>query len=161
MGADRRAERLASLRSLLNAESLDGLIVTHLPNVRYLTGFTGSAGVAVVLQREVLFVSDFRYRSQADAEIGDLARIEIVNTDAWARLWQMLRDQPGVTTLGFEAHATTVKDAERFSRPEVPLRLKPSTGLVERLRVRKDPGEVEAIRSAGKLALVALITTLG
>lgn len=160
MGGDRRAARRAALQRVLAAESLDGLIVTHLPNVRYLTGFSGTSGIALVLPRELVFVSDFRYRTQAESEIGDTARIEIVTSDAWARLWQVLSDYPGLSGLGFEAHATSVKDAERFARAEVPVRIRPTLELVERLRARKDPDEVEAIRQAARLAHEALGATL-
>ena len=61
-------------------------IVTHLPNVRYLTGFTGSSGMAVVLREETILLSDFRYRTQAELEVGPAARVEIVAADLWKRL---------------------------------------------------------------------------
>lgn len=160
MGADLRAERRGALGALLEHEGLDGLIVTSLPNVRYLTGFSGTAGVALVLRDGVSFFTDFRYRSQADDEVGDAARIEIVSTDVWSRVWEVVRAAPALDTVGFEAHAVTVYQAGRFADAKLPCRLQPANELVERLRVRKHPTEVAAIRRAAALAGEALRATL-
>ena len=61
--------RVSKLRAELEAHGLDGLIVTHLPNIRYLTGFTGSAGVLLVFHDGVVLLTDFRYEVQASSEI--------------------------------------------------------------------------------------------
>lgn len=160
MRPDRRSDRRAALLTLLEQEGLDGLIVMHLPNVRYLTGFTGTAGVVAVLRKETIFLSDFRYRTQADEEVGDAARVEIVASDLWKRLWQVLEEYSAVDVLGFEGHVATVADAQRFSDSGVRARFQPARELVERLRVRKDPEEVAAIRAAALLAAEALAATL-
>ena len=55
---------------MLEAEGLDALLVTSRPNIRYLTGFSGSAGVAVVTREEVLLITDFRYDEQARQQCG-------------------------------------------------------------------------------------------
>ncbi len=160
MQPDRRGARRDALLALLDGDHLDGLIVAHLPNVRYLTGFTGTAGLAVVLRQGTIFVSDFRYQTQAEAEAGDVARIEIAPTDLWARLWQVLGEYAGLGVLGFEAHAVSVKEAERFEGDQARVRLRPVAELVERLRVHKDPEEVDAIRQAARLALDAYRATV-
>jgi Xaa-Pro aminopeptidase len=157
---DLRPERREGLFRLLEQERLDGLIVTHLPNVQYLTGFSGTSGVAVVLRDETLFLTDFRYRTQADAEVGDGARIEIVGADLWTRLWEVLREYPQTGVLGYESHAVTVQQSARFARSEVPCQMRPVAELVERLRVKKHPAEVAAIRQAAELAGEALRSTL-
>ncbi len=157
---DKRVERQTALAAMLEAEGLDALLVTSRPNIRYLTGFSGSAGVAVVTRGEVLLVTDFRYDEQARQQCGAVARVEIEGTSVWDRL---LRELPTLGTLGligFEAHALSVKDAERFSSGGASWRWKPAGELVERLRVRKDAGEVAAIRAAATLATAALRDTL-
>ena len=73
---DRRPERIQSLLSRLGDEGLDALVVSHPPNIRYLTGFSGSAGVLLVCPQGVLFITDFRYDTQSREEIGSLARTE-------------------------------------------------------------------------------------
>ena len=160
MATDLRSERRAALLSLLAQEGLDGLIATSLPNVRYLTGFSGTAGVAVLLRDGLSFFTDFRYREQAEAEVGDAARVEIVGSDTWTRVWDALRAAPGLETVGYESHAVTVYQAGRFAEVSLPCRLRPVSELVERLRVRKHAVEVEAIRRAAHLTSEALQATL-
>jgi Xaa-Pro aminopeptidase len=108
-------------------------------------------------------VTDFRYDEQARDQAGTVARVEIEGTSVWDRLLKELGASglgPGAW-IGFEAHALSVKDAERLSSSAAALwRWKPAGELVERLRVRKDAGEVAAIRAAGKLAAEAFRETL-
>jgi Xaa-Pro aminopeptidase len=83
-------QRLAALRSSLDAAGLDGILVTALPNIRYLTGFSGSSALLVVTGREALFLTDFRYATQAPEEIGDVAHVVIEGSSLWKRLWEIL-----------------------------------------------------------------------
>ena len=76
MPPDRRLERQAALRETLVAEGLDELVITHLPNIRYLTGFTGSAALLVVWADATVLISDFRYAAQAPVEVGGAAAVE-------------------------------------------------------------------------------------
>jgi len=159
-GGDRRPDRLAALGALLEAEGLDALLVTSRPNIRYLTGFSGSAGVAVVTRNALLLVTDFRYDEQARQQCGAVARVEIEGTSVWDRLFKEL---PPLDLIGFESHAISVKDAERFTSGAgagAAWRWKAAGELVERLRVRKDAGEVAAIRAAAGVAATALRDTL-
>src|SRR5256885_15980703 len=95
-------------------------------------------------------VTDFRYDERASNQAGTVARVEIEGTSVWDRL---LKELPTVTTgtlgtIGYETHALSVKDAERLSSTAARAwRWKPVVFLVERLRVRKAPGPVAAIRA--------------
>ena len=114
---DKRPERHAALAALLDAEGIDALLVTSRPNIRYLTGFSGSAGVVVATRTTQLLVTDFRYDEQARQQSGAVARVEIEGTSVWDRLFKEL---PTVTSgtlslIGFEAHAITVKDVRDAS----------------------------------------------
>ncbi len=162
---DRRPERHAALAALLEAQGLDALLVTSRPNIRYLTGFSGSAGVVVATRGggAPLLVTDFRYDEQAREQAGNVARVEIEGTSVWDRLFKELPTVSSAThgTIGYETHALSVKDAERLAGAAATAwRWKPAGELVERLRVRKDPGEVAAIRAAATLATTALRDTL-
>ena len=160
-GADRRPNRQAALAALLETESLEALLISSRPNIRYLTGFSGSAGVAVATKTGVLLVTDFRYEEQARQECGAAARVEIEGTSVWDRLFKELPTLGALEMIGFEAHAVTVKEAERFSTgPGSSWHWKAAGELVERLRVRKDAGEVRSIRAAAELATGALRETL-
>jgi Xaa-Pro aminopeptidase len=143
---------------------LDALLVTSRPNIRYLSGFSGSAGVAVATHRELLVVTDFRYDEQARQQCGAMARVEIEAASVWDRLFKELPSLGPLSVVGFEAHALSVKDAERLlgggAGAAAAWRWKPAGELVERLRARKDPDEVAAICAAATLAGEALRDTL-
>jgi Xaa-Pro aminopeptidase len=156
--ADRRAERQAALRELLAREDLDALLVTHLPNVRYLTGFSGTAALLLVTRDTAVLVSDFRYEAQAAAEVDGAAEIEIDPRNVWDRLGRVLETRR-VGTLGIEAQSLTVRDAERLAGMKR-TGVVPTADLVERLRVAKAPEEVAAIRAAAALAREALAEIL-
>jgi Xaa-Pro aminopeptidase len=139
---------------VLEGEGLDGLLVTHLPNIRYLTGFSGSAALLLVRQDGSSLVTDFRYAAQATQEASAVAGVEIDQRSVWERLGRMLAARP-LETLGIEPHALTVRDAERVSGLSRS-RVIPTAELVERQRASKAPEEVEAIRAAAALAQDAL-----
>ena len=155
---DRRSERQRALRSALLGEGLDGLLVTHLPNIRYLTGFTGSAALLLVNADATILISDFRYAAQAPAEVGTAAAVEIDQRSVWERLGRVLAARPTIS-LGIEATSLTVRDAERVSSLTRG-RVVPTSDMVESLRAAKSPEEVAAIRQAAVLAQEALAEVL-
>src|SRR6267143_5449119 len=117
---DKRGERHAALAAMLEAEGLDALLVTSRSNIRYLTGFSGSAGVTVATRGALLLVTDFRYDEQARQQSGAVARVEIEDVSVWDRLFKELGGSTQASRgglIGFEAHALTVKEAERLSSP--------------------------------------------
>jgi Xaa-Pro aminopeptidase len=158
VGTDRRPERQAALRGALEAEGVEALLVTHLPNIRYLTGFTGSAALLVVAMDRATLVTDFRYAVQAPAEAGTAAEVEVDQKSVWDRLGKVLEARPP-GGLGVEAHDLTLRDVKRLGEL-TRSRLAPTTDLVERLREVKSPEEVAAIRAAAALAQEALAEVL-
>jgi len=155
---DRRLERQEALRAQLAQEGIDALLVTHLPNIRYLTGFSGSAALLLLRSDASVLITDFRYAVQAPAEAGPAAVVEVDQKSVWDRLGRVLGSHP-LSTLGIEAHALTVRDAERVSGLSRS-RVVPTSELVERLRTVKSPEEVAAIREAASLAQSALAEVL-
>lgn len=153
------SRREARLRLELSGRNLDALIVSHTPNVRYLTGFTGSSAVLVVLPDEMVFLSDFRYSEQAEKEVSARATIEIVSQDVWSRVWEVIR-AGDVRVVGFESHVTSVDHFKRFDDQNGQWEFEPVPRLVEGLRVVKDREEVASIRKAALLATTALDTVL-
>lgn len=154
MSADLREARQQALLEALEAEGLTALVVQHPPNIRYLSGFTGSAGLLVVRPAGAVLVTDFRYAAQAPQEVGSVAQVDIEPVNVWDRARRVLGGAEGV---GFEAHVATVRDAERLGEGR---RLVPTNGLVEQLRIRKSPAEVAAIVAAAALAQEALAEVL-
>ncbi len=155
--ADRRGERQAALRASFTAQGMGGVLLQHLPNIRYLTGFTGTAALLLVRPEDAVLISDFRYAVQAEQEVGAVARVEIDSVSVWDRLRKLLADS-GVEVLGYESHVATVRDLERLAG--LRSRLVPAGDLVERLRATKSPEEIAAIRAAAALAESALAESL-
>lgn len=154
---DRRGERISRLLGRLAEEGLDALLVSHLPNIRYLTGFSGSSALLLVCPAGLLFLTDFRYDTQSREEVGGLARIVVDAVGSYERLLQLLPEYPSVHAVGFESHAMTVRESARLAGEEARAwRFQPTTDLVEALRVTKAPEEVEAVRAAGCVATAAL-----
>ena len=101
--ADRRSARVAALRDALTAAHIDALVLTSLPNVRYLTGFSGSSALLLVTQRDLHFITDFRYDTQVRDEVGDLATIRIEAQSLWTGLWNLGATLNGIEVVGFES----------------------------------------------------------
>ena len=70
------------------------MLVTHIPNIRYLTGFSGSAALLVVRRDATILITDFRYAAQAPAEAGASASVEVDQKSVWERLGKVLASDP-------------------------------------------------------------------
>ncbi len=153
------SDRAARLAGLLPETEVDLLLVSNLVNVRYMTGFTGSNGLALIGSETRMFVTDFRYLQQAEAEVDPT--------------FQRVRDQHdlldalsaglpgGELRIGFDDADLTVGRHARL-RELLPDRVElvSAGGLVERLRSVKEPEEIERIRAAAAVADTALTRVL-
>jgi Xaa-Pro aminopeptidase len=149
----------------LREREIDVLLVTTPVNVRYLTGFTGTSGLALISAEAAThrFLTDFRYVIQSAAQVPDSFDREIVVED-------MLEGVVGVLTssgdtagkrLGFDDANVTVKQYARLTELlGEEWELVPCAGVVEGLRAVKDAGEIDRIRAATELADEALRETL-
>lgn len=158
--SDRRSQRLAALVAALTAAHLDGLLVTSLPNIRYLTGFAGSSALLFVTARDVLIVTDFRYQTQIVDEVGSLARITIEPQSLWVGLWQQLTQLPHLEVIGFESGHLLHRDFQRLLEAGARWQWRPTVEVVEALRERKDASEVALIEAANGIATRALERTV-
>lgn len=150
------AGRLGRLHAGLSGAGVDALVVTNLTNVRYLTGFTGSAGVLVVTDREAVLVTDGRYADQAPAQVaaaGARAAVEITSTDQDKLVAGAVDNSPRV---GLEAGSVTWATQRRYAEVLGADELVATDGLVEALRIVKDAGEVDRIARAAAIADAAL-----
>ena len=148
----RAVARIVRLRALLKDLQLDGLLVTGIHNVRYLSGFTGSSALCLVTGREALFYTDFRYRLQAEQEVREFDVTTVPGGkifEAAGRASRRLR----LVRIGFEEERLSVADHRRLRRvlpPSVRLVALPSP--VETLRRRKERGEVRLLARLARLA---------
>lgn len=157
------ADRLARLRASLAHSQLDALLVTALPNIRYLTGFSGSNALVLVTADEALLLTDFRYATQVKLEVAPDVRVVIEQMSLWTRLWKELRQLPRVEVVAFETAHVTHQDAARFvadGSEGAGWKWRPALNLVEVLRETKDDSELAHIRTAVEIAEHALARTL-
>src|SRR5919199_1560822 len=148
-----RAERLVDV---LRDRELHALLVTDLPNLRWLTGFTGTNGAAVVgVDGSRRFVTDFRYLTQSAEQLGDSWAREI-SPDLLEGVAKQLPDE-GELRLGVDDANLSVRNHEKLARlVREGIELVPAGGAIEGLRVVKDPDELDRVRAAAKLADEAL-----
>jgi Xaa-Pro aminopeptidase len=157
------ADRLARLRASLPPSQLDALLVTALPNIRYLSGFTGSNALLLVTADDALLLTDFRYATQVKQEVAPELRVIIEQMSLWTRLWKELKALPDVQVLAFETAHVTHQDAARFVQEGgegAQWKWRPALNLVEVLRESKDDSELAHIRAAVQIAEHALSRTL-
>jgi Xaa-Pro aminopeptidase len=153
---DSRKRRLEALRGGLSAQHVDGLLVSSLPNIRYLTGFSGTSALLLATPAELIFITDFRYETQVASEIGDVAEIRIEPTSLWSGLWDLLPRLQSSEILGFESAHLVHRDFQRLLSEGSRWQWRPQIGLVEDLRESKDEEEVALIAEAGRIATTAL-----
>jgi Xaa-Pro aminopeptidase len=140
------AERRTRLRAALDAAGTPVLLVSHPPNQRYLTGFTGDDSMVLVTPDAVLLLTDSRYTIQANRETVDTQVIER-DPRMIASLAGQLRDL-GATRLAFEADHLLYSQYEDLAAALPDVTLAPTRGLVAGLRVVKDAGELALLRQA-------------
>lgn len=159
---EHRPQRLRALRASLVESGFDALLVTSLPNIRYLTGFSGSNALLVVSgESPPALLTDSRYAVQAGDEVGDHARVRIEPSSLWRGLRETLTAIAGGSRLAFESSHLRYEDFERLSDLAGRWYWRGSVGIVESLRERKDPEEVLRIREAVRIAEAALERTVG
>ena len=146
--------RLQALGDELRKCHLDFLLVTHLSNVRYLSGFTGSSAVLLVGQSNSILFTDGRYTQQAREEVRD-AKVVIARQQAMPAAADWLNRQHGARkkslAVGIEAEHFTVADRRRLAGLlPTRARIKEAPPLVERARMIKDGDEISLIRRAVK-----------
>jgi Xaa-Pro aminopeptidase len=147
-----RSDRLVSA---LPDAGIDVQLVTNLANVRYLTGYSGSNGLALVGPETRTFITDFRYVEQAAEQVERSFERRLAPQDLLDAVADFLPDGP--VRLGFEEAHVSVRTHNRLrGLLEERVSLVGTEGLVERLRAVKDADEVAAIRAACRLADAAL-----
>ncbi|HEX7157573.1 MAG TPA: Xaa-Pro peptidase family protein [Edaphobacter sp.] len=150
MGFNTRKRKAAAAAK---AAGVDGLLVTHLPDVRYLCGFTGSNAALVVADGRSVLFTDGRYTAQARAEAAG-TRVMIVKKPVLPSACEWI-EAAGVKRCGFDRASTTVAALDSMRQalsPKVRRRLFAPVGpLVARLREVKDAEEIQKIRAAAKL----------
>ena len=147
-------DRLKQAREAMAASGAEALVLTHLPNVFYLSGFSGSSGVLLVLGDAIHLFTDGRYTIQAHEEAPQ-ARVRIVRTPPAEACGEFLRSRLPRKRLrvAFEAASLNVSEWERLKKAAGPgIEWKPTTDLIERIREVKSAEELDVMRQSARLA---------
>jgi Xaa-Pro aminopeptidase len=154
--------RLARVRESIAERGLHGLLVSHLPNLRYLTGFSGSNGWLLLADDRAVFYTDGRYRQQIEEEIPESLGFEfqVPSEGLLGELAERADQLFAGSRVGFEGSRLSYDNWTRLSEGAGSVEWVPVAGIVEGLRAVKDDAEVDAIQKAAAIAGQALRETL-
>ncbi|MBB3109162.1 Xaa-Pro aminopeptidase [Paenibacillus phyllosphaerae] len=142
--------RLSGVRNRMSELGLDGLLVTSAVNRRYVSGFTGSAGVLLITATQSFLVTDFRYRTQAPEQAPSFTVVE-----HGVKLMETIAELTGthhVKRLGFEQDHVVFSEYVAWKQDLASVELVPVSGMIEKLRMFKDESELAIMREAAALA---------
>lgn len=142
-------EKIERLRSNFSNHGIDGILITSPFNRRYISNFTGSAGVVLISADKAQFVTDFRYIEQATKQCHGFEIVKFSNSipEEVARLAKDL----GIQKLGFEEDYLTCSSFKLYDK-EVEAELVPITGVIEKLRLIKTDAEIKILKVAADIA---------
>nr|WP_090886528.1 Xaa-Pro peptidase family protein [Evansella caseinilytica] len=142
-------DRLQTLTEQFDKHDIDGMLITSNYNRRYITGFTGTAGAALVSRNGAKFITDFRYVEQAQAQAKGFEVVKHTGSiqEEINRQIQVL----GIKKLGFEKDHVTYSAYDTYNHV-FQTTLVPVGGLLEKLRLVKDPGELKIMKAAVAIA---------
>ncbi|MFP8782309.1 M24 family metallopeptidase [Planococcus plakortidis] len=141
--------KLMKLREQMQKRELDSLLVTNPYNLRFITGFTGTAGLALITPNDAWFITDFRYTEQAGEQVKELKVVQAQKglIDEVARI----AGEAAVERLAFEQDYMTFATYSQYQE-KLTATLEPVSGVIEKLRMVKSPEELEVLKAAAKIA---------
>ena len=139
--------RRARLLAALQTRGLDALVVTDLANVRYLTGYVGSNGIAVLGREAGVLLTDSRYAVSAREQVSGL-EVVVGSRDLLGDVAARAPEVAGGGRIGVEAEDLTIARHDRLVERMGGIVVEPTRGVVEDLRILKEAGEVDAMRRA-------------
>jgi len=143
------ARRLEVVRRTITESRLQGFVVTSLPNIRYLTGFTGSNAILLLLPESGLIITDNRYKTQVAEEVSSVKRIAVQGSLV-EKVSNVLNNNRR-KRLGIEARSLTVATFRNLQRTLGKTTLVPTADVIERIRAFKDEDEISKIKRAAKI----------
>ena len=141
--------KLQKLRNEMEKQSIESLLVTSSYNLRYITDFTGTAGLALVTQEKAFFITDFRYTEQASEQVKEFEVIQ-AKTNLLEEAAEKVKEL-GIQALAFEQDYVNYSSYLQYQQ-KMAVELKPVSGLIEKIRMIKTPEEVSILKAAAKIA---------
>lgn len=142
-------EKLQKLRSQFDHLGIDALLITSTFNRRYMTNFTGTAGVALISADQALFITDFRYIEQATKQCEGFTIIK----HGPSIIEEIARqaEQFGISKLGFEQDFLSFSTYSEY-KTALKADLVPISGIIEKLRLIKTESEIKILKEAADIA---------
>lgn len=141
--------KLVKLQEALKEQDLGAVLITNPYNRRYITGFTGTSGVAIVSKEKSIFITDFRYTEQATEQAENFEIVEHKGAIELEINKQL--EKQGIKSLGFEKTDVTFASYEKY-KETLDVNLVPVSDLIENIRMYKTEAELEIMRKAAKIA---------
>lgn len=141
--------KLTGLREAFVKNGIDGILITSGYNRRYMTNFTGTAGVAVISSEKAVFITDFRYVEQAHEQIEGFEIVQHKGLIIEEIAKQVAR--LGIKNLGFEQQHVTFAEFASYKK-SIQAQLVPISDVVEKLRLIKTDSEIKILKEAAKIA---------
>lgn len=142
--------RIKKLQKILIIENLDFLLVTFLPHVRYLSGYSGTNGMILLSPRSSIFFTDFRYKEQVKEQVKNM-KVMIAERDLFSSLSNLPQLKAKRVKMGFESDHLSCQVYRKLKTLLPDGLLVPTEELVENLTIKKDKGEIEKIKRAAKI----------
>lgn len=143
--------RLKQLRAGMRERSLDAVLVSHIPHIRYYSGFSGSSGLLLVTPRKATLVTDFRYKDQVASELRDGVKAFIFQKLPFETMMSEGIVESGMK-LGFQDGYTTVAAHGEMKRKLKKIKLEPTGSFVGALTMAKTVEEIASIKKAADIA---------
>lgn len=143
-------KRLRRIEEELQERGLDALLVTHLPNVRYLTGFSGTNGLCLIRRDKAYFLTDFRYEEQSHEEVKGM-RIAIAKNSLFEEV-EKRKLFRGMRRVGIEGNYLPYAEYQKLKKTFKRVRFVPQADLVESISAIKDEREIELITKAARIS---------
>ncbi len=142
-------EKIEKLRAAIEVQGLEAILITSPYNRRYVSNFTGTAGVVLITRNKAFFITDFRYVEQASKQCTGYEIVKQQRTipDEVAKLVQ----EQGIKKLGFEPDHMTYSTYQEYSGV-VPAEFVPVSGIIEKLRLIKTAAEIKILKEAAEIA---------
>ena len=139
--------RLEKIKLSLNQNNLDGIIITNLKNIRYISGFSGSSATCLIINESEYFISDGRYKIQSEIEVKNM---EIFIDDE--SNFDIIKKQKLINNkklkLGFESDKTTHDELQSLKLLFPQVNWVPIKNIIENISKIKDKQEIQCIRQA-------------
>jgi Xaa-Pro aminopeptidase len=148
-----RQERISRIKKVLRDDHLDGILITSLENVHYLSGFTGSDAALVMTDTKEYFLADSRYTTQAR---GEVSGFEIIEYNKKIEGLSDLMNDLGLRGIGFEPQNLTYSAHKELAEKVSGGELIPINERVRNIRAVKDEEEIGRIKRTIEIASKSL-----